>query len=71
MKTFRTIIITVVVTIAIMLIIGIKTGIISFNKVEQRHNITVLVDGEVCSDVNYANTLGVDVNVSGHTYIGR
>ena len=70
-KTFLTIVITMMVTIATMLFVGFKTGIISLNKVEQDHSITVLVDGEVCNDIHYSNTLGVDVNVSGHTYIGR
>ena len=71
MKTFKTIIITAIITIILMFVLCTATGLIDFQSRKEEHNVQLLVDGQVVSNADYTRALGMDISTNGHIYIGR
>lgn len=73
MRTFRTIILTVVVLTAVVTGLAYNEGIIKIQKVEETHNATVIVDGKVASSTDWSTLLGyeVSIDVVDGLYVGR
>lgn len=71
MKTFKTIMITMIVTVIMMFVILVATGVINFESRKEQHNVQLIVDGETVANGDYSRTLGTDVTTYGHWYFGR
>lgn len=77
MKTFATIIGTMVVTLVVVcagfMYFAFDNGIITVSQRDQKHTMTVMVDGEVSSERAWTEVLGynVSVNLDEAAYIGR
>lgn len=77
MKTFKTILVTMMVTAVVMVagFIGylVNSGNITVDKREQSHSRVVIEDGEIVDAKDWIETLGYEfnVNIFDGTYIGR
>ena len=77
MKTFKTIMITVVITMAVTMIgVGaflFKEGVLTIEKRDIEHNKTVIVDGVLTEETTWKELMGykVQINVVDEAYIGR
>lgn len=77
MRTFKTIMITMIVTLVVLVaVIGgalLKLGIVTIEKRDVSHNKTVMIDGVVTETRDWNELLGYDVkiNVVDGVYIGR
>ena len=77
MKTFRTIIGTMLVTVLVGMIgLGIflvNERIVTFEKKSVDHNAVLFIDGEVASENSWNETLGysVKLNLNGEAYVGK
>jgi len=77
MKTFRTIIITFLVTVIVGTVgVGLflfNEGIVSIDKRDVNHTKTVMIDGVVTQETNWSELMGyeVKIDVVDGAYIGR
>lgn len=77
MKTFRTIMVTFVVTMMVVAVgVGaflLNEGIVTISKRDVNHTKTVMVDGVVTEERSWNEVLGyeVKINVLDSAYIGR
>lgn len=77
MRTFKTIMTTITVTLVVLVaIIGgalLKLGIVTIEKRDVSHNKTVMIDGVVTETKDWNELLGYDVKIDvvDGVYIGR
>lgn len=77
MKTFKTIMVTFVVTVFVAMVgVGaflLNEGIVTIQKRDVNHTKTVMVDGVVTEERSWNEVLGyeVKINVLDSAYIGR
>ena len=77
MKTFRTIMVTFVVTMLVVAV-GVGTfllneGIVTISKRDVNHTKTVMIDGVVTEETNWSELMGyeVKIDVVDGAYIGK
>lgn len=67
MKTFKTIIVTFMVTMIVAAVgvfaVLLNLGIVTINERDVNHTKTVMVDGVVTETTNWTETLGVEVSI--------
>lgn len=73
MKTFKTILGTVLVTVILGIVGLFGTGLVKVEKVEQQHNVAVMVDGKEVAKQNFVELYGytLSVNVNEAYYVGK
>ena len=77
MRTFKTIMVTMTVTLVVLVtVIGgalLKLGIVTIEKRDVSHNKTVMIDGVVTETKDWDELLGYDVKIDvvDGVYIGR
>ena len=77
MRTFKTIMTTIMVTLIVLVtVIGgtlLKLGIVTIEKRDVSHNKTVMIDGVVTETKDWNELLGYDVKIDvvDGVYIGR
>jgi hypothetical protein len=63
MKTIKTIILTVLVTVVAAVIFLLNTGIVKVEKRDVEHTKLVVVDGQIESETRWTDVVGCDVTI--------
>lgn len=77
MKTFKTIMITLMVTVIVVTVgaVGflINEGIVTIDKRDVNHNKTVMIDGVITESTDWSELLGYEVKIDivDKAYIGK